>query len=181
MYAPKAHLARAAKYPLRSFVLFRQAALQLGGANLEKKKCSSSIDCKMFMAVWILLCGRNQQIGIAAPCRDCGRETEPHEKGCLIWRTVNDDAVFFRLWSRTQRRRFKGRNTSLSGIEPCKILCLTRLFAASFRRNFNCGNAKSALVFLNPGGLQQIGQWWAHQDLNLGPAGYEPAALPTEL
>ena len=23
--------------------------------------------------------------------------------------------------------------------------------------------------------------WWAHQDSNLGPAGYEPAALPTEL
>ena len=24
-------------------------------------------------------------------------------------------------------------------------------------------------------------KWWAHQDLNLGRAGYEPAALPTEL
>lgn len=23
--------------------------------------------------------------------------------------------------------------------------------------------------------------WWAHQDSNLGPAGYEPEALPTEL
>ncbi len=23
--------------------------------------------------------------------------------------------------------------------------------------------------------------WWANQDLNLGPSGYEPVALPTEL
>ena len=23
--------------------------------------------------------------------------------------------------------------------------------------------------------------WWAHQDSNLGPTGYEPVALPTEL
>lgn len=24
-------------------------------------------------------------------------------------------------------------------------------------------------------------EWWAYQDSNLGPAGYEPVALPTEL
>lgn len=34
---------------------------------------------------------------------------------------------------------------------------------------------------LNLNGLARIKNWWAHQDLNLGRAGYEPAALPTEL
>ena len=33
----------------------------------------------------------------------------------------------------------------------------------------------------NLGGLWRNLCWWAHQDLNLGPAGYEPEALPTEL
>lgn len=27
----------------------------------------------------------------------------------------------------------------------------------------------------------QVGSLWAHQDLNLGPTGYEPAALTAEL
>ena len=34
---------------------------------------------------------------------------------------------------------------------------------------------------LNLNGLARVKNWWAHQDLNLGRAGYEPAALPTEL
>lgn len=34
------------------------------------------------------------------------------------------------------------------------------------------------LKISRPGGFKN---WWAHQDLNLGLAGYEPAALPTEL
>ncbi len=28
---------------------------------------------------------------------------------------------------------------------------------------------------------EEKGYWWAHQDSNLGPIGYEPTALPTEL
>ena len=35
--------------------------------------------------------------------------------------------------------------------------------------------------FLHLAGLRCTGIWWAHQDSNLGPAGYEPEALPTEL
>ena len=30
-------------------------------------------------------------------------------------------------------------------------------------------------------GVAMYPSWWAHQDSNLGPAGYEPVALPTEL
>ena len=30
-------------------------------------------------------------------------------------------------------------------------------------------------------GLWRNSSWWAHQDSNLGQAGYEPEALPTEL
>ena len=26
-----------------------------------------------------------------------------------------------------------------------------------------------------------MAKWWAHQDSNLGPTGYEPVALPAEL
>lgn len=30
-------------------------------------------------------------------------------------------------------------------------------------------------------GADSLGKWWAQQDLNLRPTGYEPVALPTEL
>lgn len=33
--------------------------------------------------------------------------------------------------------------------------------------------------FVNEASLTR--EWWAHQDSNLGPPGYEPEALPTEL
>ncbi len=29
--------------------------------------------------------------------------------------------------------------------------------------------------------MKELEQKWAHQDSNLGPTGYEPVALPTEL
>ena len=29
--------------------------------------------------------------------------------------------------------------------------------------------------------MKYTGKWWAHKDLNLGPTGYEPVALTTEL
>ncbi len=42
---------------------------------------------------------------------------------------------------------------------------------------------KYFILFKEPGHLGQIlyGKWWAQQDLNLRPTGYEPVALPTEL
>ena len=41
--------------------------------------------------------------------------------------------------------------------------------------------SKARRGLANLGGLWRNLHWWAHQDLNLGPAGYEPEALPTEL
>ncbi len=39
-----------------------------------------------------------------------------------------------------------------------------------------------SILFKEPGHLADSGgKWWAQQDLNLRPTGYEPVALPTEL
>ena len=51
------------------------------------------------------------------------------------------------------------------------------------RASETMGHHKSQVLqgFLGFVGLCEILNWWAHQDSNLGPSGYEPVALPTEL